>query len=45
VDPVDADRTYGIKSDNQSLQILAILYEGFFKVDAVSLSQTKGFSK
>jgi len=45
VDPVDADRTYGIKSDNQSLQILAILYEGFFKVDAVSLSQTKGVFK
>ena len=45
MDPVDADRTYGIKSDNQSLQILAILYEGFFKVDAVSLSQTKGVFK
>ena len=45
MDPVDADRTYGIKSDNQSLQILAVLYEGFFKVDAVSLSQTKGVFK
>ena len=30
MDPVDADRTYGIKSDNQSLQILAVLYICFY---------------